>query len=161
MFLFGAALTSLLIVLGVQLGFRQTNAVLVSVTVLLCMVTYVIYDSDPAFHRVNDPLLRSVHEKLMLLSPKAQNIWLTRGSKSSTRYKSKITLCTYRKNGEQFDSNTLMNVAIHELAHVLYEGDSSDHPTKWYELYDELREKAHTIGILDKNAMLDDAECRY
>ena len=66
---------------------------------------------------------------------------------SFTINKSRVNLCLKDKEGNYYDDNMLMYVALHELAHVMC--DEIGHTDKFHEIFDKLLEKAAAYGIYD------------
>jgi len=80
---------------------------------------------------------------------------------SFTWEKKWINLCLKDENGDYYQSNMLVYVLLHELAHVINDGNSKNpalcdpndwqesHGECWQNIFDELVTKAEDIGIYD------------
>jgi len=69
------------------------------------------------------------------------------GTRSFTENKQNITLCLRNHSGEFYDTNSLMYVALHELAHVI--NDELQHTAKFRRIFDALLEHAAGVGLYD------------
>lgn len=69
------------------------------------------------------------------------------GHKSFTENKQRVTLCLRNQFGEFYDQNSLMYVALHELAHVL--NDELQHTAKFKRIFDALLQHAAKNGKYD------------
>ena len=104
-------------------------------------------------------LLQHIHQRLLELDPAAKRVFLVEGNRSFTRNKRMISLCTRRMDGTLYSMNDLMTVAIHELAHVKFDGDSSHHPDTWTTIFEDLLDKADRMGIINKNDPVEENYC--
>ena len=104
-------------------------------------------------------MLPKIKEALVKLDPKAAKITLKGNNKSFTLNKKETHLCLKDKSGEYYDYNTIMYVAIHELAHVLC--SSIGHTEEWQGIFDVLLDRAHNMGIYDKNIPMQKNYCGY
>ena len=69
------------------------------------------------------------------------------GVKSFTENKQDVTLCLRDQRGEFYDMNSLMYVALHELAHVI--NDELQHTAKFRRIFEALLEHASGAGFYD------------
>lgn len=76
-----------------------------------------------------------------------QEISFEEGHKSFTENKQKITLCLRNQFGNFYDQNSLLFVALHELAHVI--NDELHHTEKFRNIFDALLEHAAKNGFYD------------
>jgi hypothetical protein len=95
----------------------------------------------------NDPMLLRVKEKLKYMYPELHKLEFYESNKSYTTNKQKVHLCLKDKNGSYYSENMLTYVALHELAHVMC--DEVGHTHKFYAIFQQLLDKAHSIGIYD------------
>lgn len=75
-----------------------------------------------------------------------------------------INLCLKDENGDHYQPNMLVYVLLHELAHVINDGNSKNpelcdpndwqesHGECWQKIFDELVQKAEAVNIYDSNA---------
>jgi len=65
-----------------------------------------------------------------------------------TENKKNIFFCTRQPNGEVYDDNTLIYVALHELAHVMSKSvDTDEHSPEFYRNFDYLLDLASQAGV--------------
>jgi hypothetical protein len=107
----------------------------------------------------SDPMLFTIRENLMLLSPKASRLKFYQDNKSYTINKQKVYLCLKDDNDQYYPMNMLMYVAIHELAHVLC--DEIGHTPKFHKIFTELLKNAEKTGIYDPNIPVIQNYCGY
>ena len=93
-----------------------------------------------------DPMIIELHAILSKIHPHAaNNVNIQRGNKSFTVNKKDITLCLKDQEGEYYNKNMLVYVAIHELAHTLCK--SVGHTDEFYKINDKLLNKASQLGV--------------
>lgn len=111
----------------------------------------------------DDPLLEKIYLDLKKIYPDidSKNIKLYGANNTLTENKKKIFLCLKKRNGEYYDYNTLLYLAIHELAHVINnEYDTGhNHGDKFNQINEDLLEKAYSKGLLDKNKEIEYDMC--
>ena len=88
---------------------------------IFSLVAYVIVlKPQTSNYSDNHPVLDKVREAFMELNPKYGEIPLREGNSAYTENKKTITLCLkIPGTNRYYDMNTIMYVALHELAHVL------------------------------------------
>lgn len=99
-----------------------------------------------SYYSENHPILNKIKENFGRLNPEWRKIPLRKGKSSFTEDKSVITLCIENPDtGKYYDMNTLMYVALHELAHV----NSSEigHGEEFKKKFSELLRNAKNAGI--------------
>lgn len=115
------------------------------ILVFVCIFFRILYGFYVDYKNDNNQLIQRIREDLIHLSPVAENIVIYEGDQSYTYNKLKIYLCLYDENGKQYPYDSIMYVAIHELAHVLCE--ETGHTPKFWEINDALLKKATEKGI--------------
>ena len=124
--------------------------------IITLLYIYIIVDNKKTSH----PLLLEIKERLSIIEPdKVKKIEFFESKSAYTLNKKKIFICLKNDKGKRFNMNTLMYVAIHELAHALYKGDSSNHNEKYMKLFQELLKRAETAGIYNPSIPVDDDYC--
>ena len=104
------------------------------------------------------PLLRLVRANFAKLDPKFAEIPLHAGTSAYTDNKSVITLCLADPaTGVSYDINTLMYVALHELAHVISVGIG--HGEEFLANFAKLRERAEQLGVYDSSKPIAKTYC--
>ena len=107
-----------------------------------------------------DPMLYKIRNKMRPLHPEmVDHIILLEDTKSYTINKKKVYLCLKDENGDYYDDNMLMFVAIHELAHVLC--DEIGHTDKFQNIFQDLLNKAADLEIYDPSVAPIQNYCEY
>jgi hypothetical protein len=92
-------------------------AVIVIFTVLIAAA---YATTSRSYYSSHNPLLEDIRSNFRKLNPSYGNIPLKEGDSAYTENKEVITLCLVNpETNTNYDINTLMYVAIHELAHVV------------------------------------------
>lgn len=103
----------------------------------------------------DDPMLLKIYNDLTKVYPDIdkKEITLYGANSTLTENKKRIFICLKKKNGEYYDYNTLLYISIHELAHVINDeyDTHENHGEKFNKINLELIDKAHNMGLLDKN----------
>jgi hypothetical protein len=94
----------------------------------------------------DDPMLYTLKEVLTPVHPMIKNLKLYKADKSYTINKDKIFLCLYDQDGNYYPLNMLIYVLLHEVAHKINEKDIG-HTEAFYNVFDDLLEKATNIGV--------------
>lgn len=122
--------------------------------ILLSMLAFGIIwwvtSSIKEHHLQDDPKLHQLKEMLTPLHPVIKDLKLYKGEKSYTINKEKIYLCLKDKDDKYYSNNMLIYVLLHELAHLLNKDDIG-HTEKFYEIFEDLVEKAHNLGIYNSS----------
>lgn len=117
---------------------------LIFALVLLFTVTY----SSQSDYSDQHPILDQVRDNFALLDPKFKEIPLRNGNSAFTENKRVITLCLVNpETGNYYDMNTIMYVALHELAHVV--SKKHGHGEEFKANFAELLRRAAKKGIYD------------
>lgn len=122
----------------------------------LCILLYVKRAQRYEHFIKHKPMLNKISDKIKLMTPYFTDEQMSRLSKlklesdikSFTIDKSSMHLCLHDKKGKYYDENILMYVTLHELAHIFC--DEIGHTEKYYSIFTELLEIAHSVGIYDK-----------
>ncbi len=130
-----------------------------SIVVVLFAIVYMQVTEEFA---TSNPKLDELHKVLLQLEPEvARNITLYEGDKSFTVNKEKMTLCLKEPGtNNYYDDNTLIYVAIHELAHAANPYDVG-HTKHFYDKFDELLKRAERMGLYNPNKPMPDNYCNY
>lgn len=91
-----------------------------------------------------DPMLIELHSVLSHIDPAAKHITVSNSNKSYTVNKKDVYLCLKDKDGEYYNKNMLVYVAVHELAHVLC--PSVGHTAEFWKINEQLLNKATELG---------------
>ena len=135
------------------MGFNKSNVntklvIYFIVILLICGIIWWISNSVIEHHLQNDPMLFKLKEILDPLHPDVKNLKLYKGKKSYTINKKKIYLCLKDEKNEYYSTNMLIYVLLHEFSHYLNKDDIG-HTEKFHKIFDDLIEKADSMGIYD------------
>jgi len=104
-----------------------------------------------AYFSEKHPILDEIKHRFRIIDPNYARIPLRTGGRSYTENKSLITLCVVDPDtGDFYDINTLMYVALHELAHTITVADGADsHGDEFKSNFARLLKEAHKKGVYD------------
>ena len=122
--------------------------------VLIITVIFILllaYNTAPRnYYSEKHPILDQVKERFKMIKTEYGKIPLRLGNKSYTENKKAITLCIVDPEKNDFyDINTIMYVALHELAHVITPFGLETHGEKFKENFSNLLRRAHQIRVYD------------
>ncbi len=115
--------------------------------ILIGVLLFAVITQIKEHHKQDDPVLQSVKRELSQVHPIVNELSFYEGDKSYTINKEKVFMCLKDENGEYYDKNMLIYVALHEVAHAL--NDEIGHTPKFHKIFDELLERATELGIYD------------
>jgi len=128
---------------------------IIIVIIIFFMLTRIIEE-----FKKEDPMLHRIRNKIRPLHPDmVDNIILLEDTKSYTINKKKVYLCLKDENGDYYEDNMLVFVAIHELAHVLC--DEIGHTDKFQSIFQDLLNKATDLQIYDPSVAPIQNYCEY
>lgn len=97
------------------------------------------------------PMLQKVREGFRKINSDYARIPLFHGNSSFTENKASITLCLHDPDtGRPYELNTVMYVALHELAHVItdsYEHAHENHGPQFKRNFKDLLDRATALGL--------------
>ena len=144
--------------------------------ILLFVVSYLIFTQVRENLTPDDPAIVNLKNKLGILfsgSVKFTGILeklngkkymsmisIQRGNKSYTINKKRIYMCLKDQDGNYYNTNTLVNVCLHEISHTICP-DTDDHSPTFYKIFDELLLKAEECGIYDPKLPMDPDYCKF
>lgn len=107
----------------------------------------------------NEPALQMVRRNFAKLDPSYKKIPLYTDNRAYATNKSSITLCVRNpETGKQYDDNTLMYVALHELAHVITPS-TEDHGKDFQENFAKLLKLAAKKKIFNPYKPISESYC--
>jgi hypothetical protein len=113
--------------------------------VTLSVVIYML-NKTPRDDTNSVPMLKKVRDNFARMNPAYTSIPLAEGDSAYTENKNHITLCLRDpKTGSAYDENTIMYVALHELAHVVTH--SQGHGDEFKANFNEILKRAADQGI--------------
>ena len=129
------------------------SAVLFGVGVILVVVGWP-RDDDAK----REPALKLVRTNFTKINPEFEKIPLFSGDGAYTDNKSEITLCLADPDTKQeYDPNTIMYVALHELAHVVSKGIG--HGEEFRQNFSKLLLEGERLGFYDPTKPMTTTYC--
>lgn len=123
---------------------------------VVLVITYFLQKKSKYSH--DHPILEKIRNNFIKLDPEYGKIPLRYGNSAYTENKAVITLCLRNPKTQKFyDMNTLMYVALHELAHVI--SISHGHNDEFKDNFYDLLSRASKIGIYDPTLPIPETYC--
>jgi hypothetical protein len=136
---------------------------LLIVLVLILLVFFIFFLIDnKLFYSDTNPILDKVRYNFTLIKPEYGNIPLREGNAAYTENKTSITLCLKNpQNNQYYDMNTIMYVALHELAHMVSKsrGKGDEHNAEFRENFAVLLEKGQNLGFYNPSKPMPSTYC--
>lgn len=125
----------------------SVNLLIVFVIILL----YIFYKHQDITEEYNEDIaiLGKLKRILLPLDPRINQLKFLPSKSTYTFNKNTIHFCLRDNKGQYYPLNMLIMVAVHELAHSFYPGDSTKHPSDWMTDYTILLKKAEDLKIYD------------
>ena len=117
--------------------------------IVLLILFFVLRNQVKEYYEQLDPVLFKIKENLKPLHSSVEKLKFFEGKKSYTINKKKIYLCLKDENGEYYDYNMLIYVALHELSHVLC--DEIGHTPKFHRIFEKILKQAELLKIYNPN----------
>jgi len=132
--------------------------VAVGLTILILFVV-ALYALAPRRHTTSkDPTIQQIRQNFTKIDPKYANVPLQEGDSSYTENKEVIVLCIKDPETKKYyDMNTLMYVALHELAHMV--SKNHGHGDEWRANFDRLLKDGSKVGIYDPRIPIPERYC--
>ena len=136
---------------------QMKNArILLLVIVIILIAAFALYPRSYYSH--DHPLLNQVRANFAKLNPEYEKIPLREGDSAYTENKSVVTLCLKNsESGGYYDMNTIMYVAIHELAHIV--SKTHGHNTEFKDNFAKLLRQAARLEIYDPRKPIPTTYC--
>lgn len=103
-------------------------------------------------NKYHDGALQALNSRDIL-----DEIRLYKGNKSYTINKEKVFICLKDRNNNYYDTNMLVYVTLHELAHVI--NPTVGHDSSFHQVFDKLLLEAEKMKIYDPNMNIDSNYC--
>jgi hypothetical protein len=132
---------------------------LILLLIIICILSVYVHINEQYKPQTNDPVLLAIIDKIKQIHPKVEQLEFYDSDKSYTINKQKVHLCLKDKDGYYYNENMLTYVALHELAHVLC--DEVGHTEKFYQIFDQLLDKAHDMGLYDPSIPIIKDYCNH
>lgn len=136
---------------------KQRTIIVLLVVCLVVLGAYALSTtSDYSSH--DHPILDNVRSNFSILNPDYAKIPLRYGDSAYTENKKVITLCLQDPDsGVYYDMNTIMYVALHELAHVI--SKSHGHNDEFKMNFAKLLKQGTEAGIYDPSRPIPRSYC--
>ncbi len=132
------------------------------IIVVSAAVIVVVYTMTPAFRDQTNkfPTLKAVRNNFTTLSSQYGRIPLRSGDSAYTENKEVITLCLADpKTKQSYDMNTVMYVALHELAHVVTPEGAAEHGQEFRQNFSKLLREASDKGVYNPRVPIPATYC--
>lgn len=142
-------------------GFGRNKCILLLCAILLLIgILWWVTQTISEHYLQQDPMLLKIKHVCSDLHPDVKKLKLFKANKSYTLNKNSIYLCLKDENGEYYPLNMLVYVFIHELAHFCNKEDVG-HTEKFHQIFEELLDKAHEMGIYNPSIPVIDNYCGH
>ena len=137
---------------------RTTQSTIGSFVLFFVGVVLIVVGWPKDDDTTREPILRQVRRNFKKINPEFKNIPLYSGRGAYTDNKSEITLCLADPDTRrEYDSNTIMYVALHELAHVISKGVG--HGEEFRQNFSKLLLKGKRLGFYDPSKPMTTTYC--
>lgn len=132
--------------------------VALGVLAVIAVVAFIISRPSYQDQRSQYPKLAEISANYAKIDPEYGKIPIREGSSAYTENKSVITICLKDpETGHEYDMNTLMYVALHELAHATTKEEG--HGDMFRARFQELLKKGYQLGFYNPNIPMPPAYC--
>jgi len=132
--------------------------VALGVLAVVAVVAFIISRPGYQDQRSQYPKLAEISANYAAIDPAYGNIPIREGSSAYTENKSIITICLKDPtSGHEYDMNTLMYVALHELAHAT--NPEEGHGEMFRARFQELLKRGYQLGFYNPNIPMPPAYC--
>lgn len=102
----------------------------------------------------HNSVIQELKIRLMRIDPSFSQLRIYENRDTYTYNKKEIYICLKDENGRYYDINTLTYVMLHEVAHMITNGEKEDHDEKFRKNFDGLLYRAEKVGVWDKRKKL-------
>lgn len=132
--------------------------VAIGVIAVAAVIAFIISSNNIQDQRKQYPKLAEISANYAKIDPSYGRIPLREGSSAYTENKSVITICLKDPTtGQEYDMNTLMYVALHELAHATTSEEG--HGEMFKARFQELLKKGYQLGFYNPSIPMPPAYC--
>lgn len=130
------------------------------VFILVILIVIILLHSWKKSFPSTDEKLSLIKKKLIQVDPRAENVkFFTHPHEAFILGKKEVYMCVHEPNGKYYPDNTLMYIALHELAHALIPYNTSHHPPEFDKLFDQLKDRASYLRLYDPSIPFPDEYC--
>lgn len=123
---------------------------------VLALLLILYYQSKP--EQREHFLINDLKERLQVINKNFSKLQIHEGSSSYTEDKSVIYLCLRDERGNYYPMNTLMYVALHEIAHILNK-ENYGHTPEFHDIFNKLLCKASEKRVYNPDTDHGDMYC--
>jgi hypothetical protein len=129
--------------------------------IILCIVLISLaFHSWKRKRSSSNQKLKEIKDKLIRVDPRAQNVeFYIDPEESYTLDKKEVYMCVHDPTGGYYNDDTLMYIALHELAHALIPEDTSKHPPKFDALFNQLKDRAAYLKLYNPETPFPNEYC--
>ena len=139
-----------------KINIRACLLVIIIFSLLFC---FYLYNRIQENYLEEDPMILEIRNKLKPYFPEVNAVILLKGKKSYTINKKRVHLCLTDENGKYYDTNMLIYVTLHELAHVRC--DEIGHTEKFHKIFNDMLKEATMYGVYDNRKPIIKDYCAY
>lgn len=128
------------------------------VVLVIAAIAFVYSRGNQQDQRSQYPKLQEISNNYAKIDPEYGKIPIREGTSAYTENKSVITICLKDPmSGHEYDMNTLMYVALHELAHATI--PEQGHGDKFRARFQYLLKRGYQLGFYNPNIPMPPAYC--
>lgn len=105
------------------------------------------------------PVIQEIKKRLSAIDPSFTKIRMYENGQTYAHNKKDIYICLKDKQGNYYDYNTLMYVTLHEIAHIITRGESSDHDEKFLKNFNNLLKRAKNARVWTPRIKMPEIYC--
>ena len=133
--------------------------IIVFIAILIVSILIIITLQIKEHYNDRDPMIKELKVELADVHPGIKNSNVYVGNRSYTINKENMFLCLKDEKGRYYDKNQLVYVFLHEYAHILC--NEIGHTDRFYQIFDELLQKAEKLGKYDPKIPPIKGYCEY
>lgn len=137
--------------------------IIVIVVIILFGMWWANRKTYRAYYNVDNPVINQIRQNFAKLKPEYGNVPIREGDSSYTEGKKFITLCLRDPaTGKYYDMNTIMYVALHELAHLVsesYGSPGNEHNDEFKKNFQVILDRAERLGFYNPNIPMPKTYC--
>lgn len=135
----------------------MTEIIILIILLILIGLCVHHYTKRPIYR---DPLILRIKHDVSKLDERISRLDFYSSDESYTEDKNKIFLCLKDKDGNYYDYNMLIYVAIHECSHALTDVVDVEHVTPEFRgMFEYLLQKAYKLGLYNPEKPLVNNYC--
>jgi len=130
------------------------------ILIILILALFLTISSYKNNEIKKDDKLDIIKSNLSLIDSRANKIkFFSHPTEAYTLNKKEIHMCVHKPNGSYYSDNTLMYIALHELAHAVIPFDTSTHPPIFEHIFQQFIERAILLNLYNPSVPFPDEYC--